>query len=45
MDLKVPMCVGSFESTLFIASQDLDVIRSELCCVECIMDLRAVSVC
>jgi hypothetical protein len=45
MELKVPMCARSFESTLFLASHDVDVIRPELCCVECIMDLGAVSVC
>jgi hypothetical protein len=44
MELKVPMCGKSFESTLFLASYDVDVIRPELCCVECIMDLKAASV-
>jgi hypothetical protein len=42
MELKVPMCG---ESTLFLASHDVHVIRPELCCVECIMDLGAASVC
>jgi hypothetical protein len=39
MELKVPMCGRSFEPTLFSASHDVDVIRPELCCVECIIDL------
>jgi hypothetical protein len=33
MELKVPMYGRSFESTLFLASHDVDVIRPELCCV------------
>jgi hypothetical protein len=33
MELKVPMCGRSFESPLFLASHDVDVIRPELCCV------------
>jgi hypothetical protein len=45
MELKVPMCGRSFESTLFSPSRDVDIIRPELCCVECIMDLGAASVC
>jgi hypothetical protein len=45
MESKAPMCGRSFEFTLFLASHDVDVIRPELCCVECIMDLGAVSVC
>jgi hypothetical protein len=39
MELKVPMCGRSFESTLFLASHGVAVIRQELCCVECITDL------
>jgi hypothetical protein len=39
MELKVPMCGRSFESTLCLASHDVDVIHPELCFVECIMDL------
>jgi hypothetical protein len=35
----------SFESTLSLASHDVDVIRPELCCGEGIMDLGAVLVC
>jgi hypothetical protein len=45
MELKVPMCGRSFEFTLFLAFNDVDVIRPDLWCVECIMDLGAVSVC
>jgi hypothetical protein len=45
MELKVPICDRSFESTFFLASPDVDVIHPELCCVECIMDLKAASVC
>jgi hypothetical protein len=33
-ELKVPMCGRS----LFLTSHDVDVIRPELCCVECITD-------
>jgi hypothetical protein len=40
MELKVPMCGRSFESTLFLASHDVDVIRPELCCLECIIKLN-----
>jgi hypothetical protein len=40
MELKVLMCSSSFESTLFLVSHDVDVIRPELCSVECIMDLK-----
>jgi hypothetical protein len=39
MELKVPMCGRSFESTLFLASHEEEVIRPELRYVECIMDL------
>jgi hypothetical protein len=45
MELKVPMCGKSFESTLLLASHDGDVIRPELCCVKCALDLGAASVC
>jgi hypothetical protein len=45
MELKVPICGRSLESTLLLASHDVDVIRRELCCVECIMDLGAISIC
>jgi hypothetical protein len=45
MALKVPMCRRPSESTLFLASRDVDVTRPELCCVESITDLGAVSVC
>jgi hypothetical protein len=45
MELKVLMCSRSFESTLFLASRDVDVIRPKLCCVDCIMDLGAASWC
>jgi hypothetical protein len=31
MELKVRMCTRSFESALFLASHDVDVIRPELC--------------
>jgi hypothetical protein len=44
MEMKVPMCGKSFEFTLFLVSHDVDVIRPELSCAECITDLRAVSV-
>jgi hypothetical protein len=43
MELKGPMCGGSFESTLFLPSHDMDVMSQS--CVECVMDLAAVSVC
>jgi hypothetical protein len=33
MELNVPMCARAFESTLFLASYDVDVILPELCCV------------
>jgi hypothetical protein len=39
------MCSRSFESTLLLASHDADVIRPELCCVECVMELGTASVC
>jgi hypothetical protein len=45
MELKDPMCGRSFESTLFSASHDVDIFRPELCCVERIMDMGAVSAC
>jgi hypothetical protein len=45
MELKVPMCGGSSESTLCLASHDVDVTRPELCCADCVMDLGTVSVC
>jgi hypothetical protein len=45
MELKVPICGTSFESTLFLASHDVAVIRSELCFVECNTNRGAVSVC
>jgi hypothetical protein len=32
-ELKIPMCGRSFESTLFLASHDVNVIPPELCCV------------
>jgi hypothetical protein len=41
MDLKVPMCSRSSESTVFIASHDVDIFRPDLCCAECIRDLWA----
>jgi hypothetical protein len=44
-ELMVLMCGRSFESMLFLATHDVDVIRPELCYVECIMDLRPFSVC
>jgi hypothetical protein len=44
-ELKVPMYGRSFDITLFVASRDVEVIRPELCCVECIMDLWTASVC
>jgi hypothetical protein len=34
VELKVPVYGGSFKSTLFLASHDVDVIRPELFCVE-----------
>jgi hypothetical protein len=37
MELKAPMCARSLESTLFLASHDVDVIGPELCCAECIV--------
>jgi hypothetical protein len=43
MEFKVPMCGRSFEST-FLASHNVDVIPTELCCIECIMEQWAVSV-
>jgi hypothetical protein len=43
MELKVSIWGRSFQSTLFLASYDVDVIRPELCCV--VMDLGAASVC
>jgi hypothetical protein len=33
MELKVLMCGRSFESTLFLASHDVNVALPELCCV------------
>jgi hypothetical protein len=42
--LKVSMYGRLFESTLFLAFHDVDVILLELCCVECTMDVGAVSV-
>jgi hypothetical protein len=45
MVLKVPMCARSFESALFLASHDVDTIRPESCCVECIMGLGPALVC
>jgi hypothetical protein len=31
IELKVPMCAISFESPLFLASHDVDIVRPELC--------------
>jgi hypothetical protein len=45
MELKAPICGRSFESMLLLASHDVNIIRPELYCVECIMDLAAASVC
>jgi hypothetical protein len=42
MELKVPMCGTSVEYTLSLASHDVDVIRLELCCVECCVALNVV---
>jgi hypothetical protein len=44
MEFKVPMVGISFESTSFLASHDVDVIRPDLYCVVCIMDLGAISI-
>jgi hypothetical protein len=45
MELEVPMCGRSLESTLLLTSHDVDVIRPELCSVECLIDLGAALVC
>jgi hypothetical protein len=45
VELKVPICGRTFSVHVFLASHDVDVIRPELCYVECIMDQGGASDC